>query len=60
MMWFKGGLVPACNDVGEISPPLVKVQFGEISAVECGFTIGGLEWQQTSVAIVDEFQDIVA
>ena len=55
-------MFPACNDVDEISPARssVKVQFGEISAVECGFKIGGLERQQTGAAIVDEFQDIVA
>ena len=57
-----GGLFPVCNDVDEISPARssVKVQFGEISAVECGFTIGGLEWQQTGAATVGEFRDIVA
>jgi len=42
---IKAGSVPACNNVVEISPAssAVKVQFGDISAVECGFSIGGLE-----------------
>ena len=42
---IKAASVPACNNVVEISPAssAVKVQFGEISAVECGFSIGGLE-----------------
>ena len=46
----------------EISPARssVKVRFGEISAVDCGFTIGGLEWQQTGAATVGEFRDIAA
>ena len=46
----------------EISPARSsgKVQFEEISAVECGFTIGGLERQQTGAAIVGEFRDIAA
>ena len=40
----KGGLLPACIDVSETSPARssVKVQFGEIFAVECGFIMGVL------------------
>ena len=38
----------------------VKVEFGEISAVECGFRIGGPQWRQTCAAVVGECQDIKA
>ena len=46
----------------EISPARtsVTVECGEISAVESGFTIGGLEWHQIGAAIVGEFRDIAA
>ena len=33
----------------------VKVPLGESSAVECGFSIGGLEQYQTVAAIVSGF-----
>ena len=40
----KWGLLLACIDVNGTSPARssVKVQFGEISAVECGFIVGVL------------------
>ena len=55
----KGVLVPACKDVEEITPAgsSAKETFGEISAAECGFRIGGLEWP-TGAAIVGECRDI--
>ena len=42
---LKTGLVPAFNNVVETSPAssVVKILFGGSSAVECGFSIGGLE-----------------
>ena len=42
---LKTGSVPAFNNVVETSPArsVVKVPCGENSAVECGFSIGGLE-----------------
>ena len=54
------GSVPAFNNVVETSPArsVVKVPCGENSAVECEFSIGGLEPKQTGAAIVGGFTSI--
>ena len=56
----KGVLVPAFKDVEEMTPARssAKEKFGEISAVECGFRIGGPDWRSTGAAIVGVCRDI--
>ena len=56
----KTGSVPAFNNVVETSPAssVVKIPFRGSSAVECAFSIGGLEQWQTGAAIVGGFPSI--
>ena len=54
---LRTGSVPAFNNVVETSPAnsVVKIPLGGSSAVECAFSIGGLEQWQTGAAIVGGF-----